>query len=165
MYVYNIKAIRRKNGRGRRMMRAKSRQSAVRIALLATVLAFPAAVAAQETPADVSAQADESQNRDIVVTGSRLRRPAADGASPISVTDREARRGQAHRHDVDGNMTSDRHRPQRSGGPDRVARGRAAPSRKRRPPRRSGGAQTTPARNAPTTSTCSCHHRSERPAK
>jgi hypothetical protein len=45
-------------------------------------------------------------------------------------------------------MTGDRNRPQRSGGPVRVAPGRAVPSRKRRPPRRFGGAHNAGAERA-----------------
>jgi iron complex outermembrane receptor protein len=59
----------------------------------------PAIAAATETPAATEGT--------IVVTGSRLRRPSSDGASPLSVTDREALQasGQASLGNVVANLT------------------------------------------------------------
>jgi iron complex outermembrane recepter protein len=89
------------------MMRIKSRKSALRIALLVTAMVLPTAAMAQDAPVDVAAQSEDGTNNDIVVTGSRLRRPAADGASPISVTDRDALEdsGQASLGNVVANLT------------------------------------------------------------
>lgn len=83
------------------------------LTLAVACLALPRAAFAQDADpvenAEVTpdATAPQASGDTIVVTGSRLRRPSADGASPVSVTDREALEasGQTSLGNVVANLT------------------------------------------------------------